>query len=321
MEGYKYSGPKDLEKEISSDHLKGKTAIVTGGANGIGEAYTRGLVAAGLNVCIGDMDVEAGSKLASELQNTKFVKCDVSNWEDQVELFREAASFTGKIDYVIANAGVCPKDEVFDFSGPSLPPSKPSLLTIDINLKGALYTSKLALHYFITQNGQEPSPTQEDTCLVLIGSGAAFLDCPRGPEYQSTKWGVRGIMHSLRRTAYYYGGRVNVISPWYIPTSILPPTAFAHVQSRGVQLATPHSASACLLRILSDRTMNGRSLFVSPEKWAPERGYLDLGLDRWFTGEDDDDQDDEGRKSKKELLKEIQSDQILGAPVEEGLFI
>jgi hypothetical protein len=66
MEGYKYSGPKDLEKEISSNHLKGKTAIVTGGnshisipdevvclikitagANGIGEAYTRGLVAAG----------------------------------------------------------------------------------------------------------------------------------------------------------------------------------------------------------------------------------------------------------------------------------
>ncbi|PQE31736.1 short chain dehydrogenase reductase family oxidoreductase protein [Rutstroemia sp. NJR-2017a WRK4] len=321
MEGYKYSGPKDLEKKISSDHLKGKTAIVTGGANGIGEAYTRGLVAAGLNVCIGDMDVEAGSKLASELQNTKFVKCDVSNWEDQVELFREAASFTGKIDYVIANAGVCPKDEVFDFSGPSFPPTKPSLTTIDINLKGTLYTSKLALHYFISQNGQTPSPTQQDTCLVLIGSGAAFLDCPRGPEYQSTKWGVRGIMHSLRRTAYYYGGRVNVISPWYIPTRILPATAFAHVQSRGVQLATPSSASACLLRILSDRTMSGRSLFVSPHKWAPERGYLDLGLDGWFTGEDDDDQDDEGRKSKKELLKEIQRDQMLGAPVEEGLFI
>jgi NADP-dependent 3-hydroxy acid dehydrogenase YdfG len=91
---------------------------------------------------------------------------------------------------------------------------KPSLTTIDINLKGTLYTTKLALHYFIKQNGQEPSPTQQDTCLVLIGSGAAFLDCPRQPQYQSTKWGARGIMHSLRRTAFYYGSRVNVISPW-----------------------------------------------------------------------------------------------------------
>lgn len=93
-------------------------------------------------------------------------------------------------------------------------PTEPNLKAIDVNLKGALYTTKLATHYFIKQNGQTPSPAQEDTCLVLIGSGAAFLDCLRGPVYPSTKWAVRGIMHTLRRTAYYYGSRVNVISPW-----------------------------------------------------------------------------------------------------------
>lgn len=70
------------------------------------------------------------------------------------------------------------------------------------------------MHYFIKQNGEKLSPQQEDTCLVLIGSGAAFLDCLRGPVYPSTKWGVRGIMHTLRRTAFYHGTRVNLISPW-----------------------------------------------------------------------------------------------------------
>jgi len=49
--------------------------------------------------------------------STKFFKCDITKWEDQVQLFREAASFTGKVDYVVANAGVCPKDEVFQFAG------------------------------------------------------------------------------------------------------------------------------------------------------------------------------------------------------------
>jgi NADP-dependent 3-hydroxy acid dehydrogenase YdfG len=85
---------------------------------------------------------------------------------------------------------------------------------IDINIKGSLYTTKLANHYFIRQNGQSASQSQEDTCLVLIGSGAAFLDCLRAPLYSATKWAMRGVMHALRGTAYHYGSRVNVISPW-----------------------------------------------------------------------------------------------------------
>jgi NAD(P)-dependent dehydrogenase (short-subunit alcohol dehydrogenase family) len=165
----------------------------------------------------------------------KFVKCDVTSWEDQLKLFAQAALFTGKVDYVIANAGIFRKDEVFTFSGEiyhrctepetdDIPigkdqePMKPDLAAVDVNLKGTLYTTKLALHYFVKQNGELPSPQQEENCLVLIGSGAAFLDCPRGPVYPSTKWGVRGIMHSMRRTAFYHGGRVNMISPWYYYT-------------------------------------------------------------------------------------------------------
>lgn len=85
---------------------------------------------------------------------------------------------------------------------------------MEVNVTGTLYTTKLATHYFIKQNGQIPSDKQDDTCLILIGSGAAFLDCLRIPQYSASKWAMRGIMHALRRTAYHYGSRVNVISPW-----------------------------------------------------------------------------------------------------------
>ncbi|CAD6448082.1 a5b06126-4122-436a-b05f-93c5a7e10e36 [Sclerotinia trifoliorum] len=305
MGEYKCSAPVDCEKEINIDNLKGRTAVVTGGANGIGQAYVKALAAAGVNVCIGDLDAEEGSKLALGLEHAKFVKCDVAKWDDQLRLFAEAASFTGKVDYVVANAGICLNDETFTFAGKDQEPTKPDLTTVDVNLKGALYTTKLALHYFVKQNGEIPSPQQEDTCLVLIGSGAAFLDCPRGPVYPSTKWAVRGIMHSMRRTAFYYGSRVNVISPWYVKTNILSEDAFAHVAKSGVQFAEPEDAGSCLLRILSDQTINGKSLFLSAKKWA-SAGFLDLDVDDY---------------PGNELIQEIQVDQMKSAPVSEGLFL
>jgi NAD(P)-dependent dehydrogenase (short-subunit alcohol dehydrogenase family) len=140
---------------------------------------------------------------------------------------------SGTIDHVVANAGIAIDDEVFSYDGtgslgrgisfkanvgpigPEYPSKPPNLKTIEVNLHGALYTTKLAMHSFIRQNGTDGSASsQADTSLTLIGSGAAFLDCPRGVQYQSTKWGARGIMHALRRTAHYHGSRVNMISPW-----------------------------------------------------------------------------------------------------------
>ncbi|KAL4884902.1 hypothetical protein BJY04DRAFT_180948 [Aspergillus karnatakaensis] len=160
------------------------------------------------------------------------------------------------------------------------------------------------MHYFIKQNGQTPSPGQEDTCLVLIGSGAAFLDVPRTPQYDASKWAMRGIMHALRRTAFYYGSRVNVICPWYVRTSILSKEAFDHVEGLGIEFAKAEDAGECLLRILSDKDINGKSLFVTARKWA-DRGYMDLDLEDY---------------RRSELLQEMQVDQIKSAPVELGLF-
>ncbi|KNG46547.1 NAD(P)-binding protein [Stemphylium lycopersici] len=215
MPGSTPAKPVDCTIDFDPSSLIDKTAVVTGGASGLGEAYVRALINAGAKVCFGDRDIQRGEGLASSLEKCSFVPCDVTNWDDQVRLFSKAGSLSlsGKIDYVVANAGIVHADDVFTFDGPFA--KKPTLSIIDVNLKGALYTAKLAMHHFILQNGATPSATQSDTCLILIGSGAAYLDCPRGPQYSASKYAMRGIMHSLRRTAYYYGSRVNMISPWY----------------------------------------------------------------------------------------------------------
>lgn len=88
-------------------------------------------------------------------------------------------------------------------------------------------------------------------------------------------------------------------------TKILSKAALAHVTSVGVQFAEASEAGDCLLRILSDRTINGRSFFVSGKKWS-SRGYLDLDIDD-YQGDS--------------LIDSIQQDQVKSAPVEMGLFI
>ena len=325
MPPYEHTGPVDCDVDFDTANLKGKTAIVTGGANGIGEAYVRALISVGAYVCIGDLDVNNGTKLADEFQEqARFVRCNTTNWEDQVHLFETAASLspTGKVHYVVANAGIIRADDVFAYSGmvktplasleykltllisgDGSSPQKPDLTTIDVNIRGTLYTTKLATHYFIKQNGQTPSDNQEDTCLILIGSGAAFLDCLRIPQYSASKWAMRGIMHALRRTAFYYGSRVNVISPWYVKTNILSEEDFENVRKLGVEFALAEDAGQCLLRILSDTSVNGHSFFISARRWA-KRGYIDFDIDDY---------------PGNELIKEIQEDQMKGAPVEKGL--
>ncbi|KAJ5761801.1 uncharacterized protein N7511_005183 [Penicillium nucicola] len=303
MASYTPTGQVNCDVDFDYSKLKENTAIITGGANGLGEAYVRALISAGALVCIGDLDIKGEKNSKQSLQESvKFVECDASKWEDQVRLFQEAVSFSpnGKISYVVANCGIHQNDQVFSYAGDGNEPERPDLKTIDVNLVGTLYTVKLASHHFIKQNGQVSSSSQEDTCLILIGSGAAFLDCPRAPQYCASKWAMRGIMHSLRRTAVYYGSRVNVISPWYVKTKILSEEAFAHVAGVGVEFAEATDAGDCLLRILSDRTVNGRSFFICPRRWAP-RGYMDLDLED-YTG--------------NSLLQEIQADQVKSAPSE-----
>lgn len=305
MAGYQHTGRLDCSIDIDTSSLQGKTAIVTGGAKGIGKAYARALVAAGCTVIIADMDEAAGKAFGAEMPNQlHFVKCNVTVWEEQVQLFNQAVQLspTRKIHHVVANAGIFRPDSVFSYSEP---PTEPGLSTIDLNVKGTLYTTKLAMHHFIRQNGTRPSQFQEDTSLVLISSGAGIHDCLRSPQYCASKWAVRGIMHSLRRTAHLYGSRVNVICPYYVETSILRREVISSLKGKGVGFATLEDAGRCLLRLVSDAEVNGRSLFVAPRKWAAS-GYMDLDLED---------------TEENELRREIQVEQMCNEPVEAGLFV
>jgi NAD(P)-dependent dehydrogenase (short-subunit alcohol dehydrogenase family) len=84
---------------------------------------------------------------------------------------------------------------------------EPDLKILNINLIGVMYSAKLAMHYF----NQQRNDSKCDRCLILKSSLAGYIDLPGIPLYQTAKYGVRGLMHTLRRLDFV---RVCVIAPW-----------------------------------------------------------------------------------------------------------
>lgn len=164
----------------------------------------------------------------------QFVKCDTTSWTDQLHMFKRAVAHSPEksCDVVMANASVSGADELFALEGRTRPspwvscgyiwltedavdpksePTEPKLRIPQINLVGVIYTLKLALHYFCAQ----PEADSRDRCFIFKGSIAGLLDQPGSWQYSTSKFGLRGLMRTVRRTSWSEGIRVNLVAPWY----------------------------------------------------------------------------------------------------------
>lgn len=122
-----------------------KTAIVTGGASGLGTAIAEHFASQGHNVAVLDVSVDAGNELASKLATDHpearviFKKCDVSSWKSQAEAFKEVYTHYGSIDIVVANAGISEQGRSALASIEDDEPQEPSLKVLDVDLSGVIY--------------------------------------------------------------------------------------------------------------------------------------------------------------------------------------
>lgn len=231
------------------------------------------LVVADINVAKGDQLVRDVKK-ATGNPHLHFIHCDVTDWQSQVSLFRETAKLSphGGIDTVVANAGIGNAKKSFeepsdlDLANP--PP--PDISILDVNLKGVVYTSYLALWYLPRNPGSFPAnpncvPTQtnRDRHLILIGSLAGLMAIPGAALYGASKHAVVGLYRNLRASSLMQGIRVNLICPYFVETPLL--TAPTRALLAGGVLGKEEDVVEATTRFAADPRVVGRAVSVGPK--------------------------------------------------------
>lgn len=131
--------------------LKGKTVIVTGGANGIGLKVVLKFYAQGANVVIADLpsaELAADAAIGSLEDKSRiiFAPLNIISWEDMSRLYQATLERFGRVNIVVANAGIMENRHFFDFvvdEAGELREDSGSGRVIDVNLKGAMNSTFL----------------------------------------------------------------------------------------------------------------------------------------------------------------------------------
>lgn len=190
--------------------LMGKVAVITGGAQGIGEAIVRLFAQEGAKVVIADLSTE-GEAIAKTLNNTGgealFVKTDVAKETDIQNLIQETVNHFGKLDIMVANAGI----------GERAPIHKLSLelwqKTIDINLTGVFLSDKYAIEQMLKQ--------ESGGVIVNMASILGHVGQVNTASYTAAKAGVANLTRTFGVTYAKQGIRVNAVCPGYVDTPLL----------------------------------------------------------------------------------------------------
>jgi NAD(P)-dependent dehydrogenase (short-subunit alcohol dehydrogenase family) len=195
-------------------NIEGASAIVTGGASGLGAATARSLAERGARVVILDRQEEAGRKVAAELDG-EFALADVSD-EEQVQAAVDAATELGPLRILVNCAGLGPPTRIVDRDGTPIPLKKFEFV-VRVNLIGTYNCARLAA---AAMTRTEPQADGERGVILNTASVAAFDGQIGQTPYSAAKGGVVAMTLPMARDLAIHGIRVNTIAPGLIDTPI-----------------------------------------------------------------------------------------------------
>ncbi len=240
--------------------LSGSSAIVTGGASGLGAATARRLSQAGAKVVIVDLNAEAGESLASELSGA-FVGADVTSEEVQAAV--DAASEMGPLRALVNCAGIGSVARTVNRDG------TPHDLAyfqkvISINLIGTFNCTRLAAAAMAVT---DPVDDQGSRGAIVNTASVAAYDGQIGQAaYSASKGGIVGMTLPIARDLSSVGVRVNTIAPGIIDTPLLAALPEAARVSLAEQvlfpkrLGVPEDYAELAYLLLTHDYMNGESI-------------------------------------------------------------
>jgi NAD(P)-dependent dehydrogenase (short-subunit alcohol dehydrogenase family) len=191
-----------------TQRLKGKVAVITGGASGIGLATARRFAAEGATVVIGDMNPESGQAAAAEVGGL-FVKVNVTDEAEVNNLFDTAQSTYGSLDIAFNNAGISPPDD--DSIETTELPAWDKVQ--EVNLKSVYLCSRAALRHMVAQ--QSGSIINTASFVAVMGSATSQIS------YTASKGGVLAMTRELGVQFARQGIRVNALCPGPVNTPLL----------------------------------------------------------------------------------------------------
>ncbi len=247
--------------------ISGASAIVTGGASGIGAAAARLLAARGAKVVIADLQEDKGEALADELGGA-FAKVDVTNTDDIVNA-AEMAKSIGPVRVLVNSAGIgwaqrtVGKDGSYE-SAANLDAFK---RVIAINLVGSFDCIRIAATAMSTA---EPLESGERGAIVNIASVAAFDGQIGQASYSASKGGIVGMTLPIARDLAAIGVRVNTVAPGLIDTPIYGEgensEAFKANLRKGVlfpqRLGSPEELASVVVECVTNSYLNAETIRV-----------------------------------------------------------
>lgn len=183
-------------------NLTGKTAIITGGASGIGLAIAKRFSELGADLCLCDVSQAALDDVHNLLPGATLVRADVSRSDDVAQVFEDFGAAFDRLDVLVNNAGVSGPTKAFD----EITDSEWADV-MGVNISGMFHMARAAAPYFRKQNSG---------AVINMSSTAGRMGMPLRLPYSVTKHAVRGLTETLAMELGEVGVRVNSILPGFV---------------------------------------------------------------------------------------------------------
>jgi short-subunit dehydrogenase len=226
--------------------LAGETAAITGGARGIGRSTAQAMLRQGMRVAIGDVDLEAARKTASELgPSAVALPLDVTDRASFSSFLDEAEQQLGPLDVLVNNAGIMQIGRFIDEDDLT------ARRMVDINLHGVIVGTKLALERMLPRGRGH---------IVNVASQAGKFGTPGGATYSATKHAVVGLTEAVRGEVRLMGAQVQLsyVMPYVVKTEL----GSGLGQARGLSELEPSEVADAIVDALRHGTV---------EVWVPKR--------------------------------------------------
>lgn len=194
--------------------LAGRVCIVTGAAQGIGEACARRFAREGAHVVLADVDETRGQALAQELRGL-FVPCDVGDKAQVDTLVAKTRLEHGRIDVLVNNAGIFKAADFLDVTEADFD------AVLRVNLKGSFLVGQ-AVAREMARNAPRPGPGGSGSrgAIVNMSSVNAVLAIPNIASYNVSKGGINQLTRVMALALADQGIRVNAVAPGTIATEL-----------------------------------------------------------------------------------------------------